>query len=119
MQATTNSQEQGSGRVIPGKAWGVKTLKALDLAQRGFTLVELLAVMAIIGILAGVVAGSVSGLGASGQNAQIVSDTKTLETAADRFFNESFPQIYPVADADTNGDGRLDDLDSALAGGRC
>jgi type II secretory pathway pseudopilin PulG len=72
----------------------------------------LLAVMAIIGILAGVVAGSVSGLGASGQNAQIKSDTNTLETAADRFFNESFPQIYPVSDPDTNGDGLLDDNDS-------
>jgi len=112
MQATTNRQEQGSGRVIPGTAWGAKTLKALHLAQRGFTLVERLAVMAIIGILAGVVAGSVSGLGSSGQNAQIASDTKVMETAADRFFNESFPQIYPVSDADTNGDGILDDRDS-------
>jgi prepilin-type N-terminal cleavage/methylation domain-containing protein len=80
--------------------------------QRGFTLVELLAVMAIIGILAGVVAGSVSGLGATGQNDQIQSDTKTLATAADRFFNESFPQTYPVVDGDSNDDGVLDDLDS-------
>ena len=68
--------------------------------------------MAIIGILAGVVAGSVTGLGSSGQNAQIKSDTKTMETTADRFFNDSFPQKYPVSDPDTNGDGILDDLDS-------
>jgi len=81
-------------------------------SERGFTLVELLAVMAIIGILAGVVAGSISGLGASGQNAQIQSDTRNLATAADRFYDDSFPQTYPVVNPDTNNDGELDGLDS-------
>ncbi len=81
-------------------------------SERGFTLVELLAVMAIIGILAGVVAGSISGLGASGQNAQIQSDTRNLATAADRFYDDSFPQTYPVVNPDTNNDRELDGLDS-------
>ena len=58
------------------------------------------------------VAGSVSGLGARGQNSQIKSDTDTRETAADRFFNASFPQKYPVPDSDTNTDGLLDVNDS-------
>ena len=43
--------------------------------------------MAIIGVLAGEVSGSVSELGASGRFAQILSDAKTMEIAADRFFN--------------------------------
>jgi len=37
--------------------------------QTGFTLVELVAVMAIIGILAGITAGAVTGLGGQGINA--------------------------------------------------
>lgn len=79
--------------------------------QSGFSLVELLSVMAIVGVLAGVVSGSVSELGASGQFAQIRSDTKTMETAADRFFSASSPQQYPVKNPDTNGDGILDVMD--------
>ena len=64
--------------------------------QRGFTLTELLAVMAILGILAGLVAGAMGGLGTSGRNAQLTGDQVTISTAVDRFFNLSFPQSYPV-----------------------
>ena len=110
--ATVNRLLKGSGWVIPGTPGDRPAARTHRLAQKGFTLVELLAVMAIIGILAGVVAGAVTGLGATGQNAQIESDTKTLETAADRFFNESFPQTYPVSDADTDSDGSLDEDDT-------
>ena len=78
--------------------------------QGGFTLVELLSVMAIIGVLAGVVTGSVSELGANGRFAQILSDTKTMEIAADRFFSASSPQRYPVKNPDTNCDGVLNGL---------
>ena len=80
--------------------------------QSGFTLVELLAVFAIVGVLAGVIAGSVQDLEATSRGAQIQSDLRILEIAADRFFNESFPQTYPVSNPDTNGDGVLDVLDS-------
>ena len=66
--------------------------------------------MAIIGVLAGVVTGSVSELGANGRFAQILSDTKTMEVAADRFFSASSPQRYPVKNPDTNCDGVLNGL---------
>ena len=63
--------------------------------------------MAIIGVLAVVLTGSVSELGANGRFAQILSDTKTMEIATDRFFSASSPQTYPVKNPDTNVDGVL------------
>ena len=53
--------------------------------------------MAIIGILAGITAGAVTGLGGQGINAQILSDASAMETAADRFLNASFPETFPVS----------------------
>ncbi len=89
----------------------------LKRGTRGFTLVELLAVMAIIGILSGMVAGAVTGLGTSGLNAQIVSDTKVIETAADRFLNDTFPETFPVealASGEEDLGVRTIDFDAAL-----
>ena len=38
-----------------------------------------------------------TGLGGQGINAQILSDASAMETAADRFLNETFPETYPVS----------------------
>ncbi len=68
--------------------------------QRGFTLTELVVVIAIIGTLSGLVAGAVRGLGATGNLARLEGDRTTIAKSADRFFTDSFPQIYPVVDLD-------------------
>jgi prepilin-type N-terminal cleavage/methylation domain-containing protein len=68
--------------------------------QKGFTLVELLAVMAILAILAGLVAGTVVGLGGQSQSARLDGDRDSIRNAANTFFLESFPEVYPVKSED-------------------
>ena len=74
--------------------------------QSGFTLTELLAVMAILGILAGLVSGAGGGATTSGQSTRLGGDQVTISGATDRFFNQSFPQSYPAV--------RFGDTDSTL-----
>lgn len=49
--------------------------------QRGFTLAELLVVISILGVLAGVVVYSVSGIGSRGQSEACAEDARTLQVA--------------------------------------
>jgi type II secretion system protein G len=65
--------------------------------KRGFTLVELMVVIAIIGILASIVIGSVSNAKASARDIKRVSDIKIIQTALTSYFNDNnhYPcQIY-------------------------
>ena len=71
--------------------------------QKGFTLVELLAVMAIIGVLAAIVIPTVSGTRDAGQDAQAKQDISTIENAANEKFSSSqnLAQILSTESATT------------------
>ena len=71
--------------------------------QKGFTLVELLAVMAIIGVLAAIVIPTVSGTRDAGQDAQAKQDISTIENAANEKFSngQNLAQILSTETATT------------------
>jgi type II secretion system protein G len=62
----------------------------------GFTLVELLVVVAIIGLLTGVVVISITNVKAKARDAQRVSDINTINTALNMYHNDF--NAYPIYD---------------------
>jgi prepilin-type N-terminal cleavage/methylation domain-containing protein len=71
--------------------------------QKGFTLIELLVVIAILAILAAVVIFNIVGVTNRGQNASACTDVKTVQSAADAYYNDN-NQAWPAIDG-ANGDG--------------
>lgn len=61
---------------------------------RGFTLVELLVVVAIIGILASIITVSVSGSRARGKDSKRISDIRAIQLALETYFNDN--GFYPT-----------------------
>ena len=66
--------------------------------DKGFTLVELLIVIVILGILATVTVFAVRGITDQGQSAACASDQKTLQTAVEAFYAQNGTKV-PATEA--------------------
>jgi len=66
-------------------------------SQRGFTLVELLVVVLILGVLAAVVVFSVGGITSRGRNASCVTEVREVRTAIEAYKAQSATNANPAS----------------------
>lgn len=64
--------------------------------ERGFTLVELLIVVSILGVLIAIVVPNVGGLLGAGKEASFNADRATIQTAVDAYYLTHNPNVYPT-----------------------
>jgi general secretion pathway protein G len=76
-------------------------LRALRKNESGFTLVELLIVIVILGVLSGIVVFSVSQFNDKGKLSACKADLKSVEIATEAFYAQN--QQYPKASTTTPG----------------
>ncbi len=69
--------------------------KTLKKAQKGFTIIELLIVIAIIAILATIVLVTYNGAQAKARDSKRVSDINSIQTKLEEYYNEN--GSYPAA----------------------
>jgi prepilin-type N-terminal cleavage/methylation domain-containing protein len=74
----------------------------------GFTLIEVLVVIAILGVLAGIVVFAVSGITDRGQASACKTDKATIQTAQEAFFAKN--NAYAANAAALKGGGFLSDV---------
>ncbi len=73
-------------------------IKQAKQEESGFSLIELLVVIIILGILAGVVVFAVGGITDRGQESACRADLKTLRVAQEAHFAKTTPASYAASD---------------------
>ena len=79
-----------------------KLLKRINRESKGFTLVELLIVIAILGVLAAVVLPNVTGLAGEGQTEAAKAELVTVQTAMDTMMAKNSVTSATATDATGN-----------------
>lgn len=78
-----------------------ESMRKRHTGEAGFTLVELLIVIVILGVLSAVVVFAVGGIGSQGKKAACSSDVKSIETAEEAYFakNSAYTDVAGLVTA--------------------
>ena len=92
-------------------------MKLFKKAKKGFTLVELVVVIAVIAILAGVSVGAYFGITESAKNSQVEQEAKSVYTSITLIANDpKYEDVTLGTDGLTFNDEKIDDHLKAVTG---
>ena len=82
----------------------LEQIRAARETESGFTLIELMIVIVILGVLAGIVVFAVSGITDKGQTSACKSDYKEVETSIEAWYANQPVATYPANAAAAEAD---------------